>query len=112
MKIKALNQEYKFKNAEDTYKTHCSNTHVIEYESNTSDDEEKEVYAIEFVWLSKAMFLSVTQLTQMSRHDEVQFTSDVSKCDSVFDEFLKNGNITLSHAIRPLEELKRHAYCK
>ena len=31
---------------------------------------------------------------------------------SYFDELVKNGNIMLSHAIPPLEELKQHLYCK
>ena len=42
----------------------------------------------------------------------MKFTFDVSKCDRIFDEFLKHGNIRLSHAIPSVEELKRHAYCK
>ena len=42
----------------------------------------------------------------------MKFTFDVSKCDRIFDELLKHGNIRLSHAIPSPEELKRHAYCK
>jgi hypothetical protein len=42
----------------------------------------------------------------------MKFTFDVSKCDRIFDELLKHGNIHLSHAIPSPEELKRHAYCK
>jgi hypothetical protein len=38
LQVRALNQEFKFKNAKDTYKTHRSNTHVVDYESNSSDD--------------------------------------------------------------------------
>src|SRR6185312_518295 len=42
----------------------------------------------------------------------IRFTFDVSKCDRIFDELNKLGHIKLSHAIPPLEELKRRAYCK
>ena len=42
----------------------------------------------------------------------MKFTFDVSKCDRIFDELLKHGNIHLSHAIPSVEELKGHAYCK
>ena len=47
-----------------------------------------------------------------NRQEELKFTFDVSKCDRIFDELLKNGNIRLSQAIPSLDELKRHAYCK
>ena len=40
---------------------------------------------------------------------KIKFTFDVAKCN---DEFLKNVNIRLSHAISVLDELKWHAYCK
>jgi hypothetical protein len=42
----------------------------------------------------------------------MKFTFDVSKCDSIFDKLLNLGHIKLSHAILPLDESKRHAYCK
>ena len=38
----------------------------------------------------------------------MKFTFDVFKCDRIFDELLKHGNIHLSHAIPSPEELKRH----
>ena len=114
LQIKALNQEYKFKNAKDTYKTHYSNTHIVEFDSDTSDDVEKEVYAAEFVWPSaaKPCSFSSLKLTKKSRQEEVKFTFDVSKCDHIFDELLRLLHIRLSHAISPLGELKRRAYCK
>jgi hypothetical protein len=43
VQVRALSLEYNFKNTKDAYKTHRSNTHVVDYESNSSDDEEKEV---------------------------------------------------------------------
>ena len=47
-----------------------------------------------------------------NRQEQARFTFDVSKCDRIFDELIRSGNIKLSHVIPPLEELKRHAYCK
>jgi hypothetical protein len=38
---------------------------------------------------------------------KVKFTFNIAKCDKIFDELLKNGNIKLSHSI-----LKRCIYCK
>ena len=42
----------------------------------------------------------------------MKFTFDVSKCDRIFDELLRLGNLKITHVIPPLEELKRRAYCK
>jgi len=63
---------------------------------------------------SKAKPGSVPSLKpiQKNRQEELKFTFDVSKCDRIFDELLKNGNIRLSHAIPSPDELKRYAYCK
>ena len=44
--------------------------------------------------------------------NEIKFTFDVAKCDKIFDELLKSGNITLLHAMPSADELKRKAYCK
>ena len=109
-----LGLEFRLKEAEDTYKTHQSNTHFVDHDSDSSDDESKEVYAAEFVWPSKAKPGSVPslKLIQKNRQEELKFTFDVSKCDRIFDELLKNGNMRLSHAIPLPEELKQHAYCK
>ena len=72
------------------------------------------MYAAEFVWPLKAKAGLVPSLKpiQKNRQEELKFTFDVSKCDRIFDELLKNGNIRFSHAIPSLEELKRHAYYK
>jgi hypothetical protein len=42
----------------------------------------------------------------------LKFTFDVSKCDHIFDELLKLGNIKISHTMPPLNEIKRRTYCK
>ena len=91
LEIKALNLEYEFKNVKDTYKTHHSNTQIVEFDSDTSDDVEKEVYAAEFVWPSvdKPCSFSSLKPTQKCWQEEVKFTFDVSKCDHIFDEFIR-----------------------
>jgi hypothetical protein len=52
------------------------------------------------------------QLVQKNRQEEVKFTFYVAKCDKIFDELMKSGNIKVTHTLPPLDELKRHAYCK
>jgi hypothetical protein len=37
---------------------------------------------------------------------------NVGKCDRIFDELLKNGNIKINHTVPSADELKRRAYCK
>jgi len=88
--------------------------YVLGCESNYSDDEGKDIYAAEFAWPSnnKSCTCGSLKLIQKNRQDNIKFTFDVSKCDRIFDELNKLGYIKLSHAIPPLEELKRRAYCK
>ena len=90
LQASALNQETKFKKEKDTYKSHRSNIHIVEYDSDSSDDEDKEVYATEFVWPVSAKPCSCASLkpTQRNRQEELKFTFDVSKCDRIFDELL------------------------
>ena len=59
---RALSQETKFKKEKDTYKSYRSNTHIVEYDSDSSDDEDKEVYAAEFVWPASAKPSTCTPL--------------------------------------------------
>jgi hypothetical protein len=107
-------QEYKIKNSKDAYKSHRSNTHVVEYDFDSSNDEDNEGYTAKFVWPSSAKPCSCASLkpTQKGRKQEMKFTFDVSKCDRIFDELLRLGHIKINHVIPPLEELKRRAYCK
>ena len=53
LQIGAMGLEFMYKNAKDSFKPHRSNTHVVHNDSDCSDDEEKGVYAAEFVWPSK-----------------------------------------------------------
>ena len=114
LQVRALGQAYRFKSGKDTYKTHRSNTHVVEYDYESSDDEGKDVYAAEFVWPSSAKPCSCSSLkpSQKNRQEDMKFTFDVSKCDRIFDELLRLGHIKISYVIPPLEKLKRRAYCK
>ena len=114
LQLRAMSQETKFKNSKDAYKPNRSNTHVVEYDSDSSSDEDKEVYTTEFVWPSAAKPSSCASLkaVQKNRKEEMKFTFDVSKCDRIFDELLHLGHIKITHVIPPLEELKRRAYCK
>ena len=109
LQMRAIGLEFKFKNAKDTFETHRS-IHV-ECKSN-SDDEKKEV--ADFIRPSKAKPCSCSSLKLIpkNRQEQACFIFDVSKCDRIFDELLRRENIKLSHAIPPLEELKRRAYCK
>ena len=88
--------------------------YVLSCESNCSDDVGKDVYATEFAWPSnnKSCTCGSLKPIQKNQQDNIRFTFDVSKCDRIFDELNKLGHIKLFHAIPPLEELKRRAYCK
>jgi hypothetical protein len=72
------------------------------------------VYAAEIVWpkQAKSSACSSLQPVQKKRQEEVKFTFNVGKCDKIFDELLKNGNIKINHIVPSTDELKRCAYCK
>jgi hypothetical protein len=98
--------------SKDTSKSTARTIHLVERDD--SDDESAEVYIAEFVWPTKAKSSTCSSLqsVQKNRKEEIKFTFNVAKCERIFDELLKNGNIKLTHTIPPMEELKRHAYCK
>ena len=104
-----MSQETKFKSSKDAYKPHRSNTHVVEYDSDSSSDEDREVYTAEFVWPSAAKPSSCASLkpVQKNRKEERKFTFYVSKCNHIFNELLRLGHIKITHVVPPLEELKR-----
>jgi hypothetical protein len=111
--VRGMAQELKLNKEKEHSKPRRSNMHVVEYDSDSSD-EENEVYVAEFVWPSKSKASSCASLKPATKgqQDELKFTFDVSKCDHIFDELLKIGNIKISHTMPPLDEIKRHAYCK
>jgi hypothetical protein len=61
---------------------------------------------------AKSSACSSLHPVQKNRQEEFKFNFNVAKCDRIFDELLKNGNIKLTHTIPPMDELNRHAYCK
>jgi hypothetical protein len=97
-----------------TVKTIRHNVHMVECDQSSSDDESTEVYAAEMVWpkQAKSSACSSLQPVQKKRLEEVKFTFNIGKCDKIFDELLKNGNIKINHTAPSVDELKRCAYCK
>jgi hypothetical protein len=95
-------------------KTVHHNAHIVEHNQSSSEDEPKEVYTAEIVWpeQAKSSACSSLQLVQKKRQEEVKFTFNVGKCDKIFDELLRNGNIKIGYTVPPVNELKCHAYCK
>jgi hypothetical protein len=61
---------------------------------------------------AKSSTCSSLQPVQKKQQEEIKFTFNVGKCDKIFDELLKNGNIKINHTIPSAVELKRRAYCK
>ena len=49
LQVKVMGLEFKLNNAKGTFKPHRSNTHILDHDSDSSDDKNKEVYAAEFV---------------------------------------------------------------
>jgi hypothetical protein len=83
-------------------------------ERNNLDDESADICTTELVWPSKAKPspCSYLQSVQKNRQEKVKFTFSVANCDKIFDELMKSGNIKVIYTLPPLDELKRHAYCK
>jgi hypothetical protein len=106
---RALACESRFK---EISKSVARTIHLIERDS--SNDESADVYTAEFIWPTKAKSSACSSLqpVQKNRQEEIKFTFNVAKCDKIFDELLKNGNIKLTHTIHLIDELKRCAYCK
>jgi hypothetical protein len=85
--------------SKETAKTIRHNVHIVEYNQSSSDDKSTEVYVAEMVWPKQAKSLACFSLqsVQKKRQEEVKFTFNVGKCDKIFDELLKNGNIKINH---------------
>jgi hypothetical protein len=66
------------------------------------------VYVAEFVCPSKSKASSCASLKPTTKgwREELKFSFDVSKCDRIFNELLKLGNIKISHTMPPLVEIK------
>jgi hypothetical protein len=95
-------------------KTIRHNVHIVECDQSSSNDESTAVYAAETVWPKQAKSSACSSLppVQKKRQEEVKFIFNVGKCDKIFDQLLKNGNIKINHTVPSADELKHHAYCK
>ena len=49
LQMRAIGVEFKYKSSKDSFKLDRSNTHVVENDSDCSDDKENGLYAAEFV---------------------------------------------------------------
>jgi hypothetical protein len=100
--------------SKETAKTARHNVHIVECDQSSSNDESKEVCAAEMVWSkqAKSSACSSLQPVQKTRQEEVKFTFNVGKCDKIFNELLKNGNIKINDTVPSTDELKCRAYCK
>ena len=67
LQLRAMNLEYKIKNSKDAYKPYWSNTHVVEYDSDSSADEDNEVYTAEFFGHRWPNLLHVHRLSRFKR---------------------------------------------
>jgi hypothetical protein len=89
---------------------------MVEYASESSDDEEADMCVAEWSWGSKSkpFICSSLKLASKSLQDKICFTFDVTKCDRIFDYLWHEKQIKLpsNHVIPSLEQLKNHAYCK
>jgi hypothetical protein len=81
------------------------------YNRPPKPQEPKKSHVPELVWPTKAK-PSVRPHPHSTQKEKVKFTFNITKCDKIFDELLKHGNIKLSHVIPPVEQLKGHVYCK
>jgi hypothetical protein len=63
---------------------------MVEYASESLDDEEANMCIAEWSWAIKSKLFVCTSLkpASKSRQDEIHFTFDVTKCDSIFDYLL------------------------
>jgi hypothetical protein len=81
------------------------------YNRPPKPQEPKKSHVPELVWPTKAK-LSVRSNPHSTQKEKVKFTFNITKCDKIFDEFLKYGNIKLSHVIPLVEQLKGRVYYK
>jgi hypothetical protein len=84
---------------------------MVEYASESSDDEEADMCVAECSWASKSKPFVCSSLkpTSKSQQDEISFTFDVNKCDRIFDYLLREKQIRLpsNHIIPSSEQLKK-----
>jgi hypothetical protein len=81
--------------SKDTSKVTRHNVYIVDSNESSSDNESLEVYTVELVWLAKTKppACSFSHPVQKNQQEEVKLTFKVAKCDKIFDELLKSGNI-------------------
>ena len=77
LQVKVMGLEFKLKNAKDTFKPRRSNTHILDHDSDSSDDDSKEVYAAEF-------FLAIKGQTQFSSVSQADSKESVRGAEIYF----------------------------
>jgi hypothetical protein len=70
---------------------------TVEYSSESSDDEEADKCIAEWSLgsRSKPFICSSLKQASKSRKDEISYTFDIAKCDSIFDYLLQKKQIKL-----------------
>lgn len=88
--------------------------YTVGCESNKMDNNDHNVYAAKFSWLSKASShpCDSPKPIHKNRQEKMKFTFNIAKYDRIFDKLHKRGYIKMSHVISPLDELKQRVYCK
>jgi hypothetical protein len=83
---------------------------MVEYSSESSDDEETGMCVAEWNWNSKSKPFVCSSLkpTSKNQQDEMRYTFNVTKCDKIFYYLLQDKQIKLSsnNVIPSLEQLK------
>jgi hypothetical protein len=80
---------------------------MVEYSSESSNDEEVDMCVAKWSWGSKykPFICSSLKLASKSRQDEMCFMFDVAKCDRIFDYLLQEKQIKLpSYHVKPSPE--------
>jgi hypothetical protein len=70
---------------------------MVEYSSESSDDEDADMCVAEWSWGSKSKLFVFSSLkpTSKSQQDEMRYTFDIAKCDRFFDYLLQEKQIKL-----------------
>ena len=78
------------KESQESHRHHRSSVHALDCNSDYSEDEPNDVYAAEFVRPSQAKSFTCSALKPIHKNrQENFFTSDVSKCERIFDELYR-----------------------
>jgi hypothetical protein len=80
---------------------------MVEYSSESSDDEEADMCVAKWNWASKTKQFVCSSLKSASKsqQDEMRYTFDVTKCDRIFDYLLQEKYIKLpSNHVIPSSE--------